>query len=92
MRKLQQGKSEKYFPPNATGMLSKAMRTDVERAVLTVLRHEGGWVVEHDGSHFGHSSDKEVAKASAHKRAREMLSAGRGAQVRVYGEHRFFGA
>jgi hypothetical protein len=51
--------------------------------VLTVLRHEGGWAVEHDGSHFGHSPDKEEAKASAHKRAREMLSLGRGAQVPV---------
>jgi hypothetical protein len=68
------------------------MRTDLERAVITVLRHAGGWAVEHDGERFGHFPDKEVAKATAHKRAREMLTAGRGAQVLVYGEQGFFGA
>ena len=68
------------------------MRTDLERAVLTVLRHGGAWAVEHDGEHFGHSSDKEVAKASAHKRAREIATGGRGAQVLVYGENGFFRA
>jgi hypothetical protein len=67
------------------------MRPDLERAILTVLRHAGGWAVEQDGEHFGHSPDKEVAKASAHKRAREIVTAGRGAQVFVHGEHGFFG-
>jgi hypothetical protein len=43
-----------------------------DRAILTVLRHAGSWVVEHDGEHFGHSPDKEIAKASANKRARQM--------------------
>jgi len=68
------------------------MRIDMERAVLTVLRHAGGWAVEHNGEHFGHSPDKEIAKASAHKRAREIVTAGGGAQVLVYGEHGLFGA
>ena len=68
------------------------MRIDLERAVLTVLRDAGGWAVEHDGERFGHSSDKEIAKASAHKRAREIVTAGRGVQVLVYGEQGFFGA
>lgn len=63
----------------------------MEREVLLVLRHDGGWAVEHDGEHFGHSPDKEVAKASAHKRAREIVTSGRGAQVLVVGEHGFFG-
>jgi hypothetical protein len=67
------------------------MRIELERAVLTVLRHAGGWAVEYDGEHFGHSSDKEVAKASAHKRAREIATGGKGAQVLVYGEQGFFG-
>jgi hypothetical protein len=49
-------------------------------------------VVEHDGEDFGHSSDKEVAKASAHKRARELQAGGRACEVRVHGEHGFFGA
>jgi hypothetical protein len=66
------------------------MRAELDRAVLTVLRHDGGWAVEHDGEHFGQSADKEVAKASAHKRAREFQDAGRPCQVRVSGEHGFF--
>ena len=71
-------------------MLLSAMRADLDRAVLTVLRHDGAWAVEHEGEHFGHSSDKEVAKASAHKRARQMQDGGRPCQVRVSGEHGFF--
>jgi len=67
------------------------MRTELERAVLTVLRHSGGWAVKYDGEHFGHSPDKEVAKASAHKRAREIAIGGKGAQVLVHGEQGFFG-
>jgi hypothetical protein len=67
------------------------MRSDIERSVLTVRRHAGGWAVEHNGEHFGLSADKEVAKASAHKRAREIATAGGGVQVLVHGEHGFFG-
>jgi len=67
------------------------MRVEFQRAVLTVLRHDGGWAVKHDGEHFGHSPDKEVAKASAHKRAREIATGGRGAQVLVQGEQGFYG-
>ena len=67
------------------------MRIELERAVLTVLRHAGGWAVKYDGEHFGHSPDKEVAKASAHKRAREIATGGKGAQVLVHGEQGFFG-
>lgn len=60
--------------------------------MLTVTRHEGVWVVEHEGAFFDHSSDKEVVKASANKRARQMLDGGRACQVRVSGEHGFFAA
>ena len=62
------------------------MREVLERAVFTVLRDGDAWAVEHDGGFFGHSSDKEVAKAYAHKRAREIVDRGGGAQVRVHGE------
>jgi hypothetical protein len=67
------------------------MRADLDRAVLTVLRQAGAWVVEHEGEHFGHSSEKEVAKACAHKRARQIQDGGRACQVRVVGEHGFYG-
>jgi hypothetical protein len=62
----------------------------IERAVLTVMRHADGWVVDQDGEHFGHSRDKEVAKASANKRARQIQDSGGQCQVRVSGELGFF--
>lgn len=68
------------------------MRTELERAILKVLRHAGGWAVEYDGERFGQSPDKEVAKAAAHKRARQIAADGRGARVLVHGEQGFFGA
>lgn len=67
------------------------MRMDLQRAIFTVSRRGGAWMVEHEGESFGHSSDKEVAKASAHKRARELQAGGRACEVRVFGEHGFFG-
>ena len=66
------------------------MRMISDRAILTVLRHAGSWVVEHDGEHFGHSPDKEIAKAFAHKRARQMQDSGRACQVRVNGDVGYF--
>ena len=54
--------------------------------MLTILRDGGAWAVEHDGALFGQSSDKEVAKAYANKRAREITDAGGAAQVLVRGE------
>lgn len=67
------------------------MKTDDERLVLTVRRHDGAWAVEEEGAYFGHSSEKEVAKATANKRARQVQDAGGRCQVRVSGEHGFFG-
>src|ERR1700760_888814 len=61
-----------------------------KRTVLTVLRHDGAWAVECDGEHFGHSTDKEIVKASANRRARELLSGGSSCQVVVRGESSFF--
>jgi hypothetical protein len=62
------------------------MRDILERTVFTVVRHEGAWAVEHGDEVFGHASDKEVAKAWAHKRAREVVDRGGAAQVLVSGE------
>ena len=66
------------------------MRTIVERAVLTVSRHDGVWRVEHEGDTFGHSADKEVSRAAAIRRAREIQDKGQACQLRVYGEHGFW--
>ena len=55
--------------------------------MFTVRRQGGGdWAVEHEGEVFGHTSDKEVAKAWAHKRAREVVDRGGAVQVLVHGE------
>ncbi|MBX7249091.1 MAG: hypothetical protein K1X35_08635 [Caulobacteraceae bacterium] len=66
------------------------MAANLDRAVLTVARHEGQWAVELDGEYFGHSPNKEETKASATKRARQMFDQGTPCQVRVSGEN-FFG-
>ena len=67
-------------------MLYVIMRINPDRAILTVLRHAGSWVVEYGGEHFDHSPDKEIAKAAAHKRARQLQDSGRLCQVRVAGD------
>jgi hypothetical protein len=63
------------------------MRTVLDRTVLAVSRNDGIWRVEHEGREFGHSRDKEIAKAAAHRYARELQDAGRACEVRVSGEH-----
>lgn len=67
------------------------MRMIPDRAILTVLRHSGLWAVEHDGEHFGHSPDKEIARAAANRRARQMQDNGRACQVLVAGDLGNFG-
>jgi hypothetical protein len=62
------------------------MRTIMNRAVLSVTRSDGVWSVEHEGKSFGHSNDKEVAKAAANRRAREMQDGGTPCQVKIWGE------
>ncbi|WP_296596886.1 hypothetical protein [Phenylobacterium sp.] len=66
------------------------MRNAPDREIFTVVRHQGGWAVEHCGEVLDASSDKEVAKAAANKRARAAQDAGRPCLVRVTGEHGFF--
>ncbi|QUD89893.1 hypothetical protein [Phenylobacterium montanum] len=65
------------------------MRAQLERTIFTVMRDGDAWVVEHGGAHFGRTIDKEVAKAFAHKRAREMSDAGGAVAVHVTGEGGF---
>ncbi|WP_293457997.1 hypothetical protein [Phenylobacterium sp.] len=67
------------------------MRMIPDRTVLTISRQEGVWRVEHDGETFGHSPDKEIARAAAVRRAREMQDRGRACELRVTGEHAFGG-
>lgn len=66
------------------------MRTSVDRTVLTVTRHDGGWAVEREGDFFGQSSDKEAAKAAANREARRLIDEGRACQVCISGETGFF--
>lgn len=68
------------------------MRMDIDRAVLTIMRHAGSWVVEQDGEHFGRTDNREAAMAFANRRAREIQDAGRACQVRVSGEQGFYPA
>lgn len=82
---------EIFYPRRlTTHVLSEIMRPISDRAILTVQRHAGSWVVEHDGEYFGHSPDKEIAKAAAHKRARLMQDGGRACQVQVRGDVGYF--
>ena len=74
----------------SVNVLESPMRMVTDRAVLTVLRHEGVWAVELDGELFGRSQDQEVAKAAANRRAREIQDTGRACQVRVSGETGFY--
>jgi hypothetical protein len=62
----------------------------IDRVVLTVCRDGDRWAVEEAGSFSGHSSDKDIAKAFANKRARQVQDGGRPCQVRISGEHGFF--
>lgn len=64
---------------------------NIDRVVFTVTRHDGQWAVEEGGRYFGHSRDKEDAKAAANREARANQDAGRPCQVRIVGEHGFFG-
>lgn len=70
-------------------MLTTLMRTPPERTIFTVMRDGDAWAVELRGDFFGHASDKEIAKAFAHKRAREVVDGGGAAQVLVRGEGAF---
>ncbi len=57
-----------------------------DRAILTVSNVEGVWAVELDGARFGETRDKDVARATANKRAREIQDGGRACEIRIAGE------
>ncbi len=61
----------------------------LHRVVITVCKNEGLWAAEEDGVFFGASVEKDIAKASATKRAREHLQQGQACQIRIAGEHGF---
>jgi len=61
----------------------------IHRIVITVRRNDGLWAVEEAGLFFGASSDKDIAKASAARRAREHMGQGHACQIRVSGEGGF---
>lgn len=60
-----------------------------QRIVITVCRNDGLWAAEEAGVFFGASVDKDIAKASATKRARERMGQGHACQIRISGEHGF---
>jgi hypothetical protein len=61
----------------------------IHRIVITVCRNDGLWAVEEAGLFFGASPDKDIAKASAARRARERIEEGHACQIRVSGEDGF---
>lgn len=61
----------------------------IDRIVITVCRNDDLWAAEEAGLFFGASPDKEIAKASAIRRARERIGEGHACQIRVCGEHGF---
>jgi len=62
----------------------------LDRIVLTVAPHDGAWAVERGGEYTGLSSNKDEAKAAAHKQARSLQDSGQPCQVVVAGETGFF--
>lgn len=62
---------------------------NLDRAVFTVVQHKQGWAVEHEGRVFDATPLREVALASASRRARASNDKGRPAQIRIEGDHGF---
>lgn len=61
----------------------------IDRIVITVCRNDGLWAAEEAGLFFGASPDKDIAKASAVRRARQRMGEGYACQIRVSGENGF---
>jgi hypothetical protein len=59
-------------------------------AIFTVVAHENGWAVEHDGGFLDLARSRDEVIASASKRARAAIGEGRRAQVVIKGEPRSF--
>lgn len=71
-------------------VLIERMKIPQGRIVFTVTRDRELWAVEHLGEYYDHSRDKNEARASANKRAREAQNSGAACQVRVSGETGYF--
>ncbi len=56
------------------------------RIILNVTCRERIWRVEHGDDAFGHSTEKEIARAAAMRRARELHDGGGSCQIVVHGE------
>lgn len=61
----------------------------LDRIIITVCRSGSLWAAEEGGVFFGASVEKDIAKASAAKRAREHMQQGHACQIRVSGENGF---
>lgn len=62
------------------------MAINLQRALFTIARHEGGWAVEHEGEFFDPSSEREEVVAAACRRARASNEGGAPARVCVQGD------
>jgi hypothetical protein len=58
-----------------------AMLSKAERDVFTVVAHNGGWAVEHEGAYLDPSARREDVVASASRRARAAFAEGRLVQI-----------
>lgn len=58
--------------------------------IFSVVRDDGAWAVEHDGSRTNRAHDKAEALASASKLARAAMSQGKLVQIKVEGETGYF--
>jgi hypothetical protein len=65
------------------------MAMELARTIFAVIEYGDGWAVESGGSILERKSDKDEAKAAAHRRARKSQDAGRACMVRVSGENGF---
>ncbi len=62
----------------------------MSRLIFQVIRHDGAWAVEHEGSYSNRSVEKAVVVASANRLARNALNGGAAVQVRIEGESGYF--
>ena len=58
--------------------------------IFSVIRSDGAWAVEHEGTYSNRSRDKAEAMASASKLARAAMSQGRMVQIKVEGESGYY--
>jgi hypothetical protein len=62
----------------------------MSRLIFQVIKHEGAWAVEHQGSYTNRAAEKAVAVAAANRLARNAIATGAAVQVRIEGESGYF--